>query len=519
MTSHDPAISRTNRLVEQLAERWLSLGLPLWRIAPDGGVQRASMSEAWTATLENPQIESALRTAACEPQQNIENFLEISPGCWLLRATVPFGGKRGGRLATVLLSEHFAGDPARTLPRYSSGQVPGMAQTFAWTVKDLAAQIGDGETLTQYSDRLAQAYEETNLLFRMARLLNVTDDPQVVIKAISSQIQQIFPFQWICIQFDDLPEVLQPLRGELFLCGSPASAERVRFAALSILRDFRGQDTWTKILHSGNSGQAALLATELVAEPIMHDNKAIGILLAGDKQGEDPQVSSFEMQFLDAAAEFLGVFHANTSRFAEQQRMFMGTLRALTASIDAKDHYTRGHSDRVGLLAEQMAAAIGLTPHQAERYRIAGLVHDVGKIGVPEAVLCKPGRLTDEEFALIRQHPQIGHEILKDIPALADVLPGVLSHHEKWNGKGYPHGISGEEIPTIARVLALCDTFDAMSSNRAYRSALSHETVLSEIQKCAGSQFDPQLAGIFVGLDFTSYHESLRTERATRIAA
>jgi HD-GYP domain-containing protein (c-di-GMP phosphodiesterase class II) len=148
-----------------------------------------------------------------------------------------------------------------------------------------------------------------------------------------------------------------------------------------------------------------------------------------------------------------------------------------------------------------------------EQYRIAGLVHDVGKIGVPEAVLTKPGRLTDEEFDQIKLHPQIGHNILRDIPSLAPVLPGVLSHHERWDGRGYPHRIAGEEIPLIARVLALADTFDAMSSNRSYRPALPREKVLAEILRCGGTQFDPALSPVFVQLDLADFDEALQQHR------
>jgi HD-GYP domain-containing protein (c-di-GMP phosphodiesterase class II) len=137
------------------------------------------------------------------------------------------------------------------------------------------------------------------------------------------------------------------------------------------------------------------------------------------------------------------------------------------------------------------------------------MVHDVGKIGVPEAVLCKPGRLTDEEFAHIKRHPQIGHDILKDIPGMADILPGVLHHHEHWSGGGYPHGLKADEIPVIARVLTLCDTFDAMSSTRSYRKALTREHILAEIVKCAGRQFDPELAEKFVKLDFAPFDAML----------
>src|SRR5262249_2219058 len=152
---------------------------------------------------------------------------------------------------------------------------------------------------------------------------------------------------------------------------------------------------------------------QVLVEPITHDEHLVGLLMAGNKRGPDSELSSFEMQYLDATAGLLGVFHENIARFEEQQELFMGTLRALTDAIDAKESYIRGHSERVALLGSKLAAALKLDKATVEQYRVAGLVHDVGKIGVPESVLCKPARLTDDEFALIKRHPGIGYQILK----------------------------------------------------------------------------------------------------------
>ena len=193
---------------------------------------------------------------------------------------------------------------------------------------------------------------------------------------------------------------------------------------------------------------------------------------------------------------------------------FVGTLEALTSSIDAKDPYTRGHSERVAGLSAALAEAAGLNEEQVERVRLAGIVHDVGKIGVPEAVLCKTGRLTDEEFALIRQHPEIGYQILRDIPQFEDLLPGVLSHHERFDGTGYPHGLTGDAIPLMARIIGLVDAFDAMSSNRTYRSAMPRDRVFEELADHAGSQFDPDLVEAFRRVDLARYDELVERHQA-----
>lgn len=186
---------------------------------------------------------------------------------------------------------------------------------------------------------------------------------------------------------------------------------------------------------------------------------------------------------------------------AEQRAMFDGTMQALIASIDAKDPYTRGHSARVAEFAALIALRAGLSPAEAERVRLCGLVHDIGKIGVSEDVLRKPGKLTDEEFRHVAAHPVTGHDILRGIPQVADILPGVLHHHERWDGRGYPHGIAGEGIPLLGRIIAVADALDAMTTSRTYRSARPMADAVAEIARCAGTHFDPVLAGIVATMD------------------
>jgi HD-GYP domain-containing protein (c-di-GMP phosphodiesterase class II) len=241
--------------------------------------------------------------------------------------------------------------------------------------------------------------------------------------------------------------------------------------------------------------------------PLRREGRAIGVLLAGDRDGE---IVSAELKLVDATAGHLGLYLENASLYRDLDAMFLGTLEALVATIDAKDPYTRGHSQRVAALSRELGRRIGLDDTSLKRVHIAGLVHDVGKIGVAEAVLRKPGRLDDEEFAQIRLHPEIGWRILKDIPQFEGVLDGVLWHHERWDGRGYPHGLRGAAIPLFARIIALADSFDAMSTDRTYRAKRPRDEVLGEILRCAGSQFDPELAGQFVGLDFSEYHQLRR---------
>ena len=196
----------------------------------------------------------------------------------------------------------------------------------------------------------------------------------------------------------------------------------------------------------------------------------------------------------------------------------LSAMRVLARAVDARDPYTRQHSDRVADLAVQLATVLRWPVERIVALREAALVHDVGKIGVPEAVLCKPGRLTDEEFGWIKKHPEIGHRILKDIPQLADILPGVLHHHERIDGRGYPHGLAGEAIPLMARIIAVADTFDALSSTRSYRAARPRDVVLAEIARSAGSQLDPAIAAAMAVMDLAEFDRML-AEHATTAPA
>ncbi len=177
---------------------------------------------------------------------------------------------------------------------------------------------------------------------------------------------------------------------------------------------------------------------------------------------------------------------------------FLSAVTSLAYALEAKDEYTSGHSQRVADGSVAIAKGLGLPPDTIERIRLAGLIHDIGKIGVRESVLNKPDRLTDEEFQHIKYHPAIGEHILTPIVDDEETLRMVRHHHERYDGKGYPDGLSGGQIPPGARILAVSDTYDAMTSERPYRAAMSAETACAEIQSCRGSQFDPGVAEAFL---------------------
>lgn len=177
-----------------------------------------------------------------------------------------------------------------------------------------------------------------------------------------------------------------------------------------------------------------------------------------------------------------------------------GLLEMLGGLIDADDMYTAGHSRQVAIYSGALAEKMGLAKIERERVVLAALIHDIGKIGIPDSIIGKPGRLTDEEFAAIKQHPVIGAEIIGRMSSLQDLVPLVRHHHERWDGRGYPDGIPGPDLPLGARILALADSLDAMCSDRPYRATPSFDEVKAEIQRCSGKQFDPAVVAAFNAL-------------------
>jgi hypothetical protein len=194
----------------------------------------------------------------------------------------------------------------------------------------------------------------------------------------------------------------------------------------------------------------------------------------------------------------LRLYHSASSRYQDLKELMVGLARSLTAAIDAKDSYTFGHSERVARIAVELGRTLGLDADAQSDLYLAGLLHDVGKIGIPDALLRKTDKLTDEEYAVVKQHVTIGHTILAELRPIQHLLCGVLYHHERYDGQGYPKGLAGTAIPQLARVLAVADAYDAMRTNRPYRTACSVQEVEDRLQRGAGQQWDAEVIDAFM---------------------
>lgn len=191
------------------------------------------------------------------------------------------------------------------------------------------------------------------------------------------------------------------------------------------------------------------------------------------------------------------------------EQSYMESIETLRLTVDAKDEYTRGHSDRVSEYSVLIGKKLGLLESDIKTLKIGGLFHDIGKIGVPDSILLKPGKLTDDEYSEIKNHPSIGAHILSSASIFSNLIPIVKHHHEKYDGNGYPSRLSGTDIPYLARITSVADTFDAMTSRRPYRDAIFIESVKEEFIRCAGTQFDPELAMLFVDILDNNYSDIL----------
>jgi HD-GYP domain-containing protein (c-di-GMP phosphodiesterase class II) len=247
----------------------------------------------------------------------------------------------------------------------------------------------------------------------------------------------------------------------------------------------------------GADEKSRFVTKNLIAVPLVARGETIGVVEVLNRMGEGT-FSEGDVKLLQALAHQSAVAIQNAQLFRDLQESFLATVKALAQAVDAKDSYTAGHSSRVTQYSVLIAKELGLDAETQQRVRLSGLLHDVGKIGIRDSVLSKPGKLTDEEFEVMKGHPMVGGAILGPVVQLADVIPGVISHHERFDGKGYPRGLKGEEIPLVGRIIGVADAFDAMTSDRVYRPRLSDETALGELKKHSGAQFDSRMVKAFL---------------------
>ncbi len=407
-------------------------------------------------------------------------------------ATLLFAPVRGKRALAGFIAVRAAAMPGQ--------QAPVAWDVLAETLEDVCAGIADECALKKELDTMAgelsERYEELHLVYAIDRQVREmsrgADIFQGLLKSWADHMNAdvaafVRPGDGTCVSATNLSApihnldlVLVEMRGDLY-----------RFAHSS---------RQSMVINEADDARRAYIFTDMPFKilccPVFEEKSVVAILVLinhaakPDFSNSDRKLGEVLANHLSSLSRMHGML-TETSKFNEQM------AAALIEAVEAKDPYTRGHSERVHHIAMEIGRAMMLPPRELDNLFWGSLLHDVGKIGIPDAVLCKPGRLTRDEFTFIMVHPERSYEILRHIDRLKGAVPGARHHQEKFDGTGYPHGLAGHDIPLAARIIAVADTYDSITSSRAYRAGRSHEAAMTEIARCAGTQLDPSVIALF----------------------
>jgi putative nucleotidyltransferase with HDIG domain len=397
--------------------------------------------------------------------------------------------------------------------RWARAQEPwpprALVRLAAATAENVAHRTQLSHLQFQINDAVAHArdtYVELGLLHRLARILGVAQEPGQVLTQAVAWLADAIPAQCLALvrHRDAVSRHLaggeRPLACETIRGQCPVDPEHLA-EMMHRLGEPAHRPLVLNRMQTATATWGYPAIRELASAPIAHGGRIAGWLLAVNHTGQGGDVlcefGSAEVRLLDSVGAMLGIHHSNSALFHRQGELFASSVRALSSAIDAKDPYTHGHSERVARTAVCLAEQMGLDDQSLNTLFLGGLLHDIGKIGVDDRVLHKPATLTAEEFEQVKQHPQLGYEILRGVRQLESILPIVLHHHEAWDGSGYPHRLVGDQTPLLARVTAVADAFDAMSSDRPYRQGLNESTLDRVFREGAGSQWDAQVVAAF----------------------
>ncbi len=404
---------------------------------------------------------------------------------------------------------------ARTSCRHSATEAVPLQNMFSHLLGERSQACETTEALNSLSVNLTSTYEALSMLYRISGSMTVSQQPRPFLQSVCDQLLNVMDLGVAAALVYDERTKLDDDIVIKSATNEKVTAEQLRFLTATYLVSHLPKDESFVLDNSFENREYGFVGRNiknLLAVPLIIDRQNVGVLIAANKQ--QGEFDSFDTKFLTSIAAQASVFLTNNRMYGELQEMLMGVLYSLTESIDAKDPYTCGHSRRVAAIARRMAMELGSKPQIVRQVYLAGLLHDIGKIGIPEAILCKEGKLTNAEYEIMKKHPAIGAKILSRIRHLEPIIAGVLCHHERMDGKGYPHGWSGMDIPIEGRILGLADSWDAMTSCRTYRSALSVAEAKQEIRRCAGGQFDPKLAKIFLSWDLDAFMKELYSPNA-----
>ena len=352
--------------------------------------------------------------------------------------------------------------------------------------------LEEEQQLTQLNDEvdnlsecLDETFEEISLLHEVAQHLKISETPEQLGQLCLDRISTLIEAETNIIWFEAQDNTSQ------FLSDSQTDFDELKLARL--VAQFDGFH-WDKPLVI-NQVESSLLSLEfpdlhnLVLVPVSDGINSFGWILSCNLLKSE-EYGTIQASLLNSVASFLGTHLRNIDLYAQQEELMLSFVKSFISTLDAKDPYTRGHSERVALIAQQLAKQLGYSGEFIQDIYLSGLLHDIGKIGVDDGILRKEGKLTDEEFSQIQKHPMIGYKILTGIKKLKNILPGIRNHHEQIDGRGYPDGLRGSDIPLMARIIAVADAYDAMGSDRPYRNGMPLERLENIFREGKGLQWD-----------------------------
>jgi hypothetical protein len=353
------------------------------------------------------------------------------------------------------------------------------------------------QEMENLSREIVRNYEELNLHYELSAKLGAQPTPGPIFHNVAEQIRRLIHCNHIAIRIKDQQGGLtaayaagrdgRPVPPFTLRPGEGVSGEVVRTGAAKIVCDVRQHPPFI---------QPPFPVTSLLSVPMITSGKVLGVINLSDKDGGG-EFSTNDLKLLETIARQAAIALDNARLFAEVRELFLSTVKALASAIDAKDPYTHGHSLRVAYYSAIIADQLHLLPDQREEVYLAAVLHDVGKIAVPEAILLKPASLNDHEWDEMKLHPLHSAEILSKVKQFESIARAVRHEHERYDGSGYPDGLRAEAIPLASRVIAIADAYDAMTTSRSYRQGMAPQQAMQLLVKSVGTQFDPKIFSHF----------------------
>jgi putative nucleotidyltransferase with HDIG domain len=385
-----------------------------------------------------------------------------------------------------------------SLPKRDGGSVGALDRAAAAMSGVLEHMLDRESAVADLAEALVTSYEELNVLYTLLPNIATRVNPRQVAEVLVEQAAQTLHCERVSLLvLDERRENLTVLAsrglpacvGELSI---PVTGSVAEYALLEDLLVVNDAETCPEITNRSR-GQYDGAAFAVARVPLRAQGQAVGVLTATERRGS-AEFTARDRKLLEGFSAMGASALLNCQLHAAINRQMMSTIQALACAVDAKDQYTHDHSGRVARLCVSTARLLGVRDDAICReIELSGLLHDIGKIGIPDAILSKPDRLTPEEFEVIKSHVRIGAGIVGKVQGLESVARAILHHHERYDGLGYPDGLVRDEIPLASKLIAASDTYDSLTSDRAYRKATTSENGLRELNRCKGMQFDPAI--------------------------